>query len=92
MPALVEKQEKQCRMDVRLTQSQRDVYERAAALKGQSLTQWATTHLDENARLDIDAATTTVLFPEAFDAFCAMLDAPMPAPVQELLDRKAVWE
>ena len=92
MPALTEKQEKQCRMDVGLTQSQRDAYERAAALKGQSLTQWATTHLDENARFDIDAATTTFLSPEAFDSFCTMLEAPMPAAMQELLARKAIWE
>ncbi|RNL21509.1 DUF1778 domain-containing protein [Slackia faecicanis] len=92
MPALTEKQEKQCRMDVRLTQSQRDAYERAAALKGQSLTQWATTHLDKNARFDIDTATTTFLSPEAFDSFCAMLEAPMPEAMQELLARKAVWE
>lgn len=92
MPALTEKQEKQCRLGVRLTRLQRDAYERAAALKGQSLTQWATTHLDENARFDIDTATTTFLSPEAFDSFCTMLEAPMPAATQELLARKAVWE
>ena len=89
MPATAEKQ---YRMDIRLTQSQRANYERAASLRGQTLTQWATSHLDDNARRDIDAATTTVLSPEAFDAFCAMLDAPMPQAAQDLLARKAVWE
>lgn len=91
MPVLMEKQDKQCRMDVRLTQSQRAAYERAASLKGQTLTQWATAHLDENARRDIETATTTVLSDSAFDEFCAMLDAPMPKAMQDLLARKAVW-
>lgn len=82
MPTPMEKRDKQCRMDVRLTQSQRAAYERAASLKGQTLTQWATSHLDENARRDIEAA---------FDEFCAMLDAPMPKAMQDLLARKTVW-
>lgn len=91
MPTPMEKRDKQCRMDVRLTQSQRAAYERAASLKGQTLTQWATSHLDENARRDIEAATTTALSEAAFDEFCAMLDAPMPKAMQDLLARKTVW-
>lgn len=92
MPTTLEKQEKQYRMDVRLTQPQRMNYERAAALRGQTLTQWATAHLDESARRDIDEATTTVLTTEAFNDFCAMLEAPMPKAAQRLLAREAVWE
>ncbi len=92
MPATLEKKEKQCRMDIRLAQSQRQSYERAASLRGQTLTQWATSHLDESARRDIDEVTTTALAPQAFDEFCAMLDAPMPKAAAELLSRKAVWE
>lgn len=92
MPTVLEKKEKQCRMDIRLAQAQRRNYERAASLRGQTLTQWATSHLDESARRDIDDATTTVLAPQAFDEFCAMLDAPMPQAAADLLSRKAVWE
>lgn len=92
MPVVAEKKEKQYRMDIRLTQPQRLSYERAASLRGQTLTQWATLHLDESARRDIDEAMTTSLSPEAFDAFCAMLDAPMPEAAQNLLARKPVWE
>ena len=77
MPAVLEKKEKQCRMDIRLAQSQRRNYERAASLRGQTLTQWA---------------TSTMLTPQAFDEFCAMLDAPMPQATTDLLSRKAVWE
>ncbi len=89
MPAVAEKS---YRMDIRLTQPQRMNYERAASLCGQTLTQWATSHLDESARHDIDEATTTVLSSEAFGAFCEILDAPMPKAAQELLSRKPVWE
>lgn len=84
--------EKQYRMDIRLTQPQRMNYEKAASLRGQTLTQWATSHLDESAKRDIDEATTTVLSPEAFEDFCNMLEAPMPKAAQELLSRKPVWE
>lgn len=89
MPALAEKP---YRMDIRLTQPQRMSYERAASLRGQTLSQWATLHLDESARRDIDEATTTVLAPDAFDAFCRMLDEPVPAAAQELMTRRPVWE
>lgn len=89
MPTAVEKP---YRMDIRLTQPQRMSYEKAASLRGQTLTQWVTSHLDESARHDIDEATSTVLSSEAFDAFCEMLDAPMPNETQELLSRKPVWE
>lgn len=37
-------------------------------------------------------ATATMLAPQAFDEFCAMLDAPMPQAAADLLSRKAAWE
>ena len=79
-------------MDIRLTRPQRSSYEKAAALKGQTLTQWASLHLDECARRDIAEASSTVLEAEAFDAFCNMLDAPMPKEALDLLARESVWE
>lgn len=92
MPAVLEKQDKQCRIDIRLTRPQRANYERAAALRGLSLTQWATSHLDVSARLDINEAEATALSPESFDAFCKILEAPLPEAAEKLLTRKAVWE
>lgn len=83
--------EKQCRIDIRLTRLQRMSYERAASLRGQTLTQWATAHLDESAQRDIDQAAITALSPEAFDVFCEMLESPMPKAAQDLLAREAVW-
>ena len=83
--------DKSCRMDVRLTRPQRAAYERAASLKGQTLTQWTTQSLDECARRDIEEATRTVLSQAAFDEFCTILEAPMPKAALELLAREDAW-
>ena len=53
--------EKSYRMDIRLTQAQREEFERAAALKGMTLTQWSTWHLADAARADIEDETTISL-------------------------------
>lgn len=86
------KAQRQCRLDLRLSQLQRTNYERAADLTGLTMTQWVTRNLDESAKRDISEATTTILSPEAFDAFCEMLNAPLPEAVESLMSRKAVWE
>lgn len=91
MSAPVVSAHKRERIDVRLTQAQRALYEKAAALRGQTLTQWATGHLDESARSDIEAASTTMLGAEAFETFCALLEEPVPEPARALLARPAVW-
>lgn len=91
-PAVMEKKDKSCRMDVRLTRSQRAEYERAAALRGETLSQWTTSHLDECAKRDIAEASTTWLDSAAFDQFCALLEAPVPSAAQDLLARKPIWE
>lgn len=83
--------EKSCRMDIRLTQSQRKNYEKAAELRRQTLSQWTTMHLDECARRDIDEAHTTQLSDEAFERFLALLDEPMPEAARELLARESIW-
>ena len=80
------------RMDIRLTNDQRTMYERAASYRGQTLTQWATSHLDDAADTDILSASTTFLSPDAFDDFCEMLEAPLPEAAQGLLNRKPILE
>ena len=48
--------DKACRMDIRLAQSQRRNYEKAADLRGQTLSRWTTMHLDEHCRgMGLDA-------------------------------------
>lgn len=92
MPVAAEKEEKNSRMDLRLTHSQRSVYEKAASLKGQTLTQWSVAHLDEVARYDIEQARLTVLSDNEFELFCHALDESMPKAAQDLLARDEIWE
>ncbi|MCI8425536.1 MAG: DUF1778 domain-containing protein [Adlercreutzia sp.] len=77
---------------MRMTSAQRDEVERAAALRGKTLTQWALDHLLEAARYDIEQETTTRLSAADFDRFAAALEEPMPAAAQRLAASKAVWE
>ncbi len=92
MPVAAEKEEKNSRMDLRLTHSQRSAYEKAASLKGQTLTQWSVAHLDEAARYDIEQARLTVLSDNEFELFCHALDESMPKAAQDLLARDEIWE
>ena len=90
--ATLEKTGKTSRMDIRITMPQRSRYEKAAALKGQTLTQWVSAHLDACASKDIAEASATILEDEAFEHFCAILDSPMPQAVEDLLARKPIWQ
>lgn len=92
MSVAAEKEEKNSRMDLRLTHSQRSAYEKAASLKGQTLTQWSVAHLDEAARYDIEQARLTVLSDNEFELFCHALDESMPKAAQDLLARDEIWE
>lgn len=83
---------KTSRMDLRLNQDQRSNYEKAAALKGQTLTQWSISHLDEAARKDIEEAMITRLSAKDFDEFCELLEQPMPKAAIELLAREENWK
>ena len=86
MPVAAEKEEKNSRMDLRLTYSQRSAYEKAASLKGQTLTQWSV------AQYDIEQARVTALSDNEFELFCQALDEPMPKAAQDLLARDEIWE
>lgn len=77
---------------MRLTSDQRSEIERAAAIQGKSLTQWALDHLLEAARYDIEQETVTRLSAEAFDQFLTALESPMPDAARTLAAEKAVWE
>ena len=82
---------KSYRMDIRLTQAQREEFERAAALKGMTLTQWSTWHLADTARADIEAETTASLSGKVFAEFARALDGGMPVEMEELLREGSMW-
>ena len=82
---------KSYRMDIRLTQAQREELERAAALKGMTLTQWSTWHLADAARADIEAEITISLSGKVFAEFARVLDEGMPVEMEELLREGSMW-
>ncbi|QOL34477.1 DUF1778 domain-containing protein [Bifidobacterium lemurum] len=78
-------------MNLRLTDEQKSLIERAAALRDMSLTQWSVGNLVDSARRDIENATTLRLSDEVFDAFLKALDEPMPQATRDLLDEEPIW-
>lgn len=90
--ATLTKQAKNSRFDMRMTADQRQEIERAAAIKGKSLTQWALDSLLSSARRDIEEETTTHLSQEQFEKLSAALSEPMPAATQALLQRTPIWD
>ncbi|MGJ0581936.1 DUF1778 domain-containing protein [Bifidobacterium bifidum] len=75
--------QKTSRLDIRLTDAQRQPIERAAELTGSTLTQWTARHLLESARKDIEEATVLHLESQAFEDFIQALDQPAPPAAEK---------
>jgi len=82
---------KTSRVDLRLTDDQREVIELAAALSGSTLTGWAVPCLVDVATRQIAATRTTVIPDEQWQRFVDALDAPDDPRTTELLARAPVW-
>ena len=76
--------QKTSRLDIRLTDAQRQLIEHAAELTGSTLTQWTARHLLESARKDIEEATVLHLESQAFDQ-------PVPPAAEKLMERDPQW-
>ena len=83
--------QKTSQLDIRLTDAQRQLIERAAELTGSTLTQWTTRHLLESARKDIEEATVLHLESQAFEDFIQALDQPVPPAAEKLMERDPQW-
>lgn len=79
------------RMEIRLEESRKSRYEEAASLRGQTLTQWALANLDAAADRTFEQARVTQLARKDFDAFCQLLDQPMPDAARCLLESDPQW-
>ncbi|BDR52160.1 hypothetical protein KIM372_00670 [Bombiscardovia nodaiensis] len=91
---------RKARLDIRLTDEERALIERAAELKASTLTQWTARHLLEAARRDIEEETSLRLASKDFDRFLEVLDEPTSGAanvadassrVDELLNRDPEW-
>jgi uncharacterized protein (DUF1778 family) len=89
--ATVAADRKSFRMDMRMTQEQREQIERASELKGMSLTQWALGNLLDAARRDIEEETVTKLSAQEFDRFLELIEQPMPVEAQALMEQEPLW-
>ena len=82
---------KSSRMDLRLSDTRKALYERAAAIKGQTLSQWSLAALDVAAEKTIEDSRALYLDAKDFDKFCELLDLPAPTAFQELLAMEPEW-
>ncbi len=89
--AILENETKSMRFDLRIEPSRKSTYERAAAINGQTVSQWTLANLDAAAERDIAASRTLHLTDEAFAQICDMLDKPMPEELRELIGREPQW-
>ncbi|MCL2464852.1 MAG: DUF1778 domain-containing protein [Micrococcales bacterium] len=83
---------KTSRLDLRLTDEQRRVVERAAEISGSTISGWSISRLTSAAWDELAAVRATTLPDEAFDQFLTMLDAPEDPRMAELLARAPVWD
>ena len=74
MPSMVQ-EKKSSRLDLRMTEDQRNQIDMAARINGMSVSQWSLNQLMESARRDIFEQGLVRLSADAFDRFAALLDA-----------------
>ncbi len=91
MPSMVQ-EKKSSRLDLRMTEDQRNQIDMAARINGMSVSQWSLNQLMESARRDIFEQGLVRLSADAFDRFAALLDAE-PDPMFEVFrGEQTRWE
>jgi uncharacterized protein (DUF1778 family) len=80
------------RIEFRLHSDTKNLYETAAHLKRQTLTQWVTDILTDAAHKEIEASQKTCLPRKQFEAFADALDEPLPQETQALLAKESPWD
>ena len=79
MSTISSKGSSSARLEIRMRPEFKDIIAKAAAVLGQSITEYTVSRLVESARHDIQEHETIVLSDRDRDAFLALLDAP-PEP------------
>lgn len=91
MMTLVHEQ-KDARMDLRMTRQQKALFEKAASIRGETLTRWSMANLVDAAEREIREAETIWLSSEDFDRFAEAVEkGGMPDKVKQLLAREPRW-
>jgi uncharacterized protein (DUF1778 family) len=84
--------DKTARLDLRLSEPQKDLLEQAAELSGSTLSGFAIAHLMEAASEAVSRARVLTLDPASYDEFIAALDAPDDAAWTALRAMTPVWD
>lgn len=83
---------KTSRIDLRLTDSQRNRIERAASARGMSLTQWAVDRLLTAADEDVERQERMVLSDSSFASFLKALEEPIDPRIEALMGQRTPWD
>ena len=79
------------RIDMRLTEEEKRLFEQASAATGSRLTTWCINNLINDAKRDLHANAIIRLSDEAFDRFVENLDRPLTEKQQQFLAYQPEW-
>jgi len=83
---------KTARLDLRLTEDQRELIEQASQLAGTTITGWSVARLFDDARRAVADAAVTRVPRAAWEGFVAALDEPWDERTNDLMSRTPVWD
>lgn len=83
---------KSSRIDLRLTDEQKQLIEAAAGINSISVSQWSVDRLCNCARTELYDSQRTVLSAEAFDQLVEDLEQPMDPTLAAFISRKSIWD
>lgn len=83
---------KSSRIDLRLTDEQKQLIEAAAGINSISVSQWSVDRLCNCARTELYDSQRTVLSAEAFDQLVEDLEQPMDPTLTAFISRKSIWD
>ncbi|WP_101429322.1 type II toxin-antitoxin system TacA family antitoxin [Bifidobacterium pseudolongum] len=79
------------RIDMRLTEQEKQLIERASAATGSRLTTWCINNLLADAKRDLHANDIIQLSDEAFEEFIEHLDEPLTDVQKQFLSYQPEW-
>lgn len=83
---------KSSRIDLRLTDEQKQLIETAAGINSTSVSQWSVDRLCNCARNEIYDSQRTILSAEAFDQLVEDLEKPMNPTLAAFIAKRSIWD
>ncbi len=83
---------KNSRLDLRMTEDQKQQIELAASINGMSVSQWSLGQLMQSARRDIAEQGVMRMSAESFDEFARLLEKPPSPDFEEFSKGSTRWD